>query len=980
MSNEITAPITTSTLNITAPITTPTLNIIAPITLGYAGPIGPIGPTGSSANVMWGLISGSITGQSDLQAQFDTKSDTGHYHDISQITGAGSAATLDSGAFAAASHTHTTGDVVGLTGSLAGKSNTGHQHVLSDITDAGSIASLDSGVFDLAGSAAAAQAYSINRDNHTGIQPISTISGLQGSLDNKLESESDTLDSVVGRGDTTASTITVGGLVDSSLTISELVASDGSKTLVSLPVSTYPSLTELSYVKDVTSSIQSQLDALSSGWVTGTAGTDGNLSKWNADGDLVGSQLLEVRVINHQSSGLIFGGEIIKNALSADQYDISAGNGVIIDNITDPNNPTVYNVSWPALTGNTPTNLATSNITYIAIDQNGDIQEIGTPPTGTSRRLLISLGSVAHTNNTTVDTVTNNPDLYVSPISQLRDIEDAVGIINNGNIITPDGVGLSIDKTVGSLVFNGINYNIDTAEPSKKTYPAVSSPTIRLRTQTGNGASSTTIDVGNYDVNGTITPMTGVNKAGNWRFFLTLSGDIVAQYPQVAYKSLADATQGLQREPFIIYDNLTTSSVLIGVASILANATDLNDETQAAFFNVSKFGELGGAAAGVSTSSLQKAYNNSIEPEILTNSTLGGVTLRRGSAADSDNILEIQNNAGDNVATFDGEGNGTFTGSLSASNLSGTNTGDQDLSVKLNVASPAFTGQQSAPLGTVALPSYTFTGDPDTGGWSPAANTLAWSTGGVERIRLSSAGVGMGTTTPSAKLHTLATTEQLRIGYDASNYANVTVASDGATTLDAAGTGASFVLAKPVTATAQPALNAMGSTHVITKGALESGYGTVYLLRISSDATSSNSTAWVNSLETLSLPAGTYTFESVFIAQTASTTGGINIGPVFSTADSNTCGEVIQTQLSVNGGNATPASFSRFGSNVMQYLLCYAFADQTTSRKVCVGKASGTCVFASTTVFTPRVSQRVTDAANPAYIKTGSYVRFVKIG
>lgn len=44
-------------------------------------------------------------------------------------------------------------------------------------------------------------------------------------------------------------------------TASELVATDGSKNLVSLAVATYPSLTELAYVKGVTSAIQTQLDA-----------------------------------------------------------------------------------------------------------------------------------------------------------------------------------------------------------------------------------------------------------------------------------------------------------------------------------------------------------------------------------------------------------------------------------------------------------------------------------------------------------------------------------------------------------------------------------------------------------------------------------------------------------------------------------------------------------------------------------------------
>jgi len=48
----------------------------------------------------------------------------------------------------------------------------------------------------------------------------------------------------------------------SYLTASEMLGTDASKNIVSLPVATYPSLTELSYVKGVTSAIQTQIGAL----------------------------------------------------------------------------------------------------------------------------------------------------------------------------------------------------------------------------------------------------------------------------------------------------------------------------------------------------------------------------------------------------------------------------------------------------------------------------------------------------------------------------------------------------------------------------------------------------------------------------------------------------------------------------------------------------------------------------------------------
>lgn len=55
------------------------------------------------------------------------------------------------------------------------------------------------------------------------------------------------------------------------------------------------------------------------------------------------------------------------------------------------------------------------------------------------------------------------------------------------------------------------------------------------------------------------------------------------------------------------------------------------------------------------------------------------------------------------------------------------------------------------PLGAVGTPSITFTGDLNTGFWSPAADTVAVSTSGSERARVTSAGeLLVGTTTTTA--------------------------------------------------------------------------------------------------------------------------------------------------------------------------------------------------------------------------------------
>ena len=56
-----------------------------------------------------------------------------------------------------------------------------------------------------------------------------------------------------------------------------------------------------------------------------------------------------------------------------------------------------------------------------------------------------------------------------------------------------------------------------------------------------------------------------------------------------------------------------------------------------------------------------------------------------------------------------------------------------------------FSGVVNIPIGAEATPSLIFAGDSDSGMWHPAANTLAFSTFGNERMRISSGGnVGIG--------------------------------------------------------------------------------------------------------------------------------------------------------------------------------------------------------------------------------------------
>ena len=80
------------------------------------------------------------------------------------------------------------------------------------------------------------------------------------------------------------------GIVNiSNLTASTIISADASKNVVSLALATYPSLTELSYVKGVTSGIQAQIAAIpvnpsQTGNANKVLATDGSTSSWQYAG------------------------------------------------------------------------------------------------------------------------------------------------------------------------------------------------------------------------------------------------------------------------------------------------------------------------------------------------------------------------------------------------------------------------------------------------------------------------------------------------------------------------------------------------------------------------------------------------------------------------------------------------------------------------------------------------------------------------
>lgn len=350
------------------------------------------------------------------------------------------------------------------------------------------------------------------------------------------------------------------------------------------------------------------------------------------------------------SSGLYSGGTLSITSGDNTKFDISGGSGIISDYWTTPGIETEYHFSWATQTGITTTYLSSSTQSFIAINRFGAIQQYPTFVDNSQRRDYVILGQLGHSSKTGITAISVYTTGYDSSIEVARDIIQQLRLINEGNIITANGANLNINKSTGYLFGLGLNYRNDIRNPNKITTSAKTAASFTYRTQSGGTSTSVSfIDPTNYDVGGVITAIGGgSNTSTNQRIYLSPNNNIIIQYGQETYSTLLGAIAGVQYESFIEYINVATNSILIGILSVNKNATDLSDINQARFLPVSKFGENIGGAAGISTTTLQQAYNNSITPEIIINSTLDGLTIQNGTGnADSvTNLFEGKNTVG----------------------------------------------------------------------------------------------------------------------------------------------------------------------------------------------------------------------------------------------------------------------------------------------------------------------------------------------
>ena len=351
---------------------------------------------------------------------------------------------------------------------------------------------------------------------------------------------------------------------------------------------------------------------------------------------------------------------------STTTINVAPMRGWIVNNTySNATNPDVKNIYYTGGTNISLTNISSADSTYLLINSGATLYQQTTFPTPQQRRENIFLGKVNHPNRTSILNINNTVDYDVSPMSSLRDLWSPIKLINQGIIPSPNGANLSFNTSAGTLWGNGINWHNNQLNPNNVSIAAKVPASFFYRTQTGGTSSSVSvIDPRNYDLGGVITSIGNANldDATNQRIYMYPTGVINVLYGQTIYANLTAAVAAINSETFIPYPNAESTGILIGVLSVRNDiGTDgepLTNTKYAKFTLVSKFGESFGGTGGLSTTTLQQAYDNSTTPEIVINAILDGLSVKNGTgnADNVTNVFEAVNTADATTALIRADG------------------------------------------------------------------------------------------------------------------------------------------------------------------------------------------------------------------------------------------------------------------------------------------------------------------------------------
>ena len=300
------------------------------------------------------------------------------------------------------------------------------------------------------------------------------------------------------------------------------------------------------------------------------------------------------------NTGIISGGALTINA-DPTKFNLAEGKGFIIDHSTYPS--TVTLIEWAEQLAVVVTNLATSFATDIAINISGAIVQQNSF-TNTELRSLILLGGLDHSNQTNIIRTFEVQVPSIGVGSSLKELSKAIGDINiSGNVFAPNGANLKINKSVGTAFKFGSSNTSTPNDPHTKDQPLLTQATFSYVFDDGSGngvfqTPTTDVNPTNYDDgSGTLASVSGNNFTIQRILLFPNSNNVFIQYGTDTFTNKANATSGLSTQSFPALTGIRPA-IVRGYLLVRANATTLNNTSQAVFIEADRFGGIGSRDGG----------------------------------------------------------------------------------------------------------------------------------------------------------------------------------------------------------------------------------------------------------------------------------------------------------------------------------------------------------------------------------------------
>ncbi len=346
-------------------------------------------------------------------------------------------------------------------------------------------------------------------------------------------------------------------------------------------------------------------------------------------------------------TGLLNGG-LITATVGGTTFNISSGSGIIVSlnaSLNDNPYPTIKFVNWGNFTNQTITYRTSSVQTFLGIDSNGQIIQQTDPWFDGQYNTSISLGTVLHQNQSTVNASITYPNVAYGYKQRTYDFIKAFGPLklSGYTLSTSSSLGLTVGS--GTAFAEGRNYQTDPNNPSYITDPGTAISKIFRYYQSGSAFIQDTnnalgypgIDTTQYNPNGSgsLVSTSGGKYYAQRVFWYPNSATkgIVVYYGLGEYNSLDIAQRDYLQEPFLETPNTQQNAIFLGVIFIRGNGDFATPSdyriVQSSLFRAAGTGGGGGGGSttpGGSTTQIQ--YNDGGSFNGVPTLTYDGTLLR----------------------------------------------------------------------------------------------------------------------------------------------------------------------------------------------------------------------------------------------------------------------------------------------------------------------------------------------------------------